>query len=168
MRSCRRIALSVAGCLWAGRHRAGRRDHGDDLRRADRSVSRHSCRPMSAAAANTVKNCLRPPRWGRPSNAIPRFGWHAANPPMCSSWSAARWGDLIQQGKVTAASRVDLANSPIGMVVKTGAPKPGHQHRGGAAPGPCSRQKSVGYSDSASGVYIGTELFRAPRHRPTR
>src|ERR1700738_623608 len=33
-------------------------------------------------------------------------------------------GDLIKQGKVIADSRVDLTKSPIGIAVKSGAPKP--------------------------------------------
>src|ERR1700716_3377174 len=33
-------------------------------------------------------------------------------------------GDLIKQGKAVADSRVDLVNSPIGMAVRAGAPKP--------------------------------------------
>ena len=33
-------------------------------------------------------------------------------------------GDLVKQGKVVADSRVDLVKSPIGMAVKSGAPKP--------------------------------------------
>src|SRR6201990_1099557 len=33
-------------------------------------------------------------------------------------------GDLIKGGKVIAASRVDLVNSPIGIAVKTGATHP--------------------------------------------
>jgi molybdate transport system substrate-binding protein len=33
-------------------------------------------------------------------------------------------GDLVKQGKVVADSRVDLVKSPIGIAVKSGAPKP--------------------------------------------
>ncbi len=33
-------------------------------------------------------------------------------------------GDLVKQGKVIPDSRVDLVKSPIGMAVKSGAPKP--------------------------------------------
>ena len=33
-------------------------------------------------------------------------------------------GDLVKQGKVVADSSVDLVKSPIGMAVKSGAPKP--------------------------------------------
>ncbi len=66
--------------------------------------------------------------------------------------------DLIKQGKIRAGSRVDLVKSLIGMAVKAGAPRPdistvdALKHTLLAA-------KSVAYSDSASGVYLSTELF---------
>jgi molybdate transport system substrate-binding protein len=66
--------------------------------------------------------------------------------------------DLIKQSKVRAGSRVDLVRSLIGMAVKAGAPRPdigtvdALKHTLLAA-------KSIAYSDSASGVYLSTELF---------
>ncbi len=52
-------------------------------------------------------------------------------------------GDLIKQGKVVADSRVDLVKSPIGIAVKSGAPKPdiglGRQRQAGAAGGQVRR-----------------------------
>lgn len=67
--------------------------------------------------------------------------------------------DLIKQGKVDPASRVELADSRIGMVVKAGAVKPaiGTDAELKAA---LSKAKSVAYSDSASGVYVEKELFK--------
>ena len=76
---------------------------------------------------------------------------------MCSSWCSAL-DDLIQQGKVAAASRIELANSPIGMVVKAGTPKPDISTVA-ALRQTLLAATSVAYSDSASGVYVGTELF---------
>lgn len=67
-------------------------------------------------------------------------------------------GDLIKQGKVVADSRVDLARSPIGMVVRAGAPKPDISTVDGLKRALLAA-KSVAYSDSASGVYVGTEMF---------
>lgn len=68
-------------------------------------------------------------------------------------------GDLIKQGKVVADSRVDLVKSGIGVAVKSGAPKPDI-----SSPEALKRAllaaKSVAYSDSASGVYISTEMFQ--------
>jgi molybdate transport system substrate-binding protein len=67
-------------------------------------------------------------------------------------------GDLIKQGKVVADSRVDLARSPIGMVVKAGAPKPDIS-TAEAFKRALLAAKSIAFSDSASGVYVGTEMM---------
>lgn len=66
--------------------------------------------------------------------------------------------DLIKQGKVRADSRVDLVQSKIGMAVKAGAPKPDISTVD-ALRRTLLAAKSIGYSDSASGVYLATELF---------
>src|SRR3984893_5661396 len=67
-------------------------------------------------------------------------------------------GDLVKNGKVVADSRVDLVRSLIGVAVKTGAPKPDI-----SSPDTLKRAllaaKSIAYSDSASGVYVSTEMF---------
>jgi len=68
-------------------------------------------------------------------------------------------GDLIQQGKVVAGSRVDLVKSPIGIAVKAGAPKP-DIGSAEAVKRALLAAKSIAYSDSASGVYVSTELFQ--------
>jgi len=68
-------------------------------------------------------------------------------------------GDLIKQGKVFADSRVDLVKSPIGMVVRSGAPKPDISSTD-ALKRTLLAAKSIAYSDSASGVYVSTELFQ--------
>jgi molybdate transport system substrate-binding protein len=65
---------------------------------------------------------------------------------------------LIKQGKVVADSRVELVKSPIGIAVKAGAPKPDI-----SSPDAVKRALlaagSIAYSDSASGVYVSTEMF---------
>jgi molybdate transport system substrate-binding protein len=66
--------------------------------------------------------------------------------------------DLIKQGKAVATSRVDLVNSKIGVAVKAGAPKPDISSAD-ALKRALIAAKSVAYSDSASGVYISTEMF---------
>jgi len=67
-------------------------------------------------------------------------------------------GDLVKNGKVIADSRVDLVKSLIGVAVKAGAPKPDI-----STPDALKRAllaaKSIAYSDSASGVYVSTEMF---------
>ena len=65
---------------------------------------------------------------------------------------------LIKQGKVRAGSRVDLVESRIGMAVKAGAPKP-DIGTVDALKRTLLAAKSIAYSDSASGVYLSTELF---------
>lgn len=65
---------------------------------------------------------------------------------------------LAKQGVVDAASKIDLADSRIGMAVKAGAPRPDisdvdHLKQTLRA------ARSVAYSDSASGVYIEKEMY---------
>jgi molybdate transport system substrate-binding protein len=66
--------------------------------------------------------------------------------------------DLIKQGKAVAGSRVDLVNSKIGVAVKAGSPKPDISSAD-AVKRALLAARSVAYSDSASGVYISTEMF---------
>jgi molybdate transport system substrate-binding protein len=73
--------------------------------------------------------------------------------------AAPALADLIKQGKVPADSRVDLVESYIGMAVKAGAPKP-NISTVDALKRTLLAAKSIGYSDSASGVYLSTELFQ--------
>jgi molybdate transport system substrate-binding protein len=68
-------------------------------------------------------------------------------------------GDLVKQGKVIADSRIDLVKSPIGIAVKSGAPKPDISSAD-AVKHALLAAKSVAYSDSASGVYVSTEMFQ--------
>jgi molybdate transport system substrate-binding protein len=67
--------------------------------------------------------------------------------------------DLAKQGKVIAGSRVELVKSPIGVSVKAGAPKPDISSAE-AVKRALLAAKSVAYSDSASGVYVSTEMFQ--------
>jgi molybdate transport system substrate-binding protein len=66
---------------------------------------------------------------------------------------------LVEQGKVMADSRVDLARSAIGAAVRAGAPRPDISSID-ALKTTLLNAKSIAYSDSASGVYISTELFQ--------
>ncbi|UCF23345.1 MAG: substrate-binding domain-containing protein [Ralstonia sp.] len=67
--------------------------------------------------------------------------------------------DLIKQGKVIPGSRVELADSRIGLVVREGAAKPDISTAEGLKQ-VLLHAKSIAYSDSASGVYIERELFK--------
>lgn len=70
--------------------------------------------------------------------------------------AAPALADLISQGRVQG--EVELAKSKIGMAVKTGAPQPDIRTVD-ALKRTLLAAKSIAYSDSASGVYLSTELF---------
>ena len=66
--------------------------------------------------------------------------------------------DLAQRGFVRAGSKVDLALSQIGMVVRAGAASPNISNVE-AFRRTLLAATSIGYSDSASGTYLATRLF---------
>lgn len=67
--------------------------------------------------------------------------------------------DLIKNGKIIPGSRVDLVRSNIGMVVRAGASKPDISSVD-ALKRTLLNAKSIAYSDSASGVYVSTQMFQ--------
>ncbi len=109
------------------------------------------------ASGNTVVT-VRGPSMGETPQAIPNrlVRGEAADVVIMVGYAL---GSLITQGKVVAESRVDLAWSPIAMAVRKGAPKPdiGTVETFRQA---LLAAKSIAYSDSASGVYISTEMFQ--------
>ena len=66
--------------------------------------------------------------------------------------------NLAKEGKVISDSRVELVKSPIGVAVKSGAPKPDISNAD-AVKRMLLAAKTIAYSDSASGVYVSTEMF---------
>ncbi len=66
--------------------------------------------------------------------------------------------DLAKKGKVIADSRVDLVKSPIGIAVKSGALRPDIS-TADAVKRALLAAKTIAYSDSASGVYVSSEMF---------
>ncbi|HJT88445.1 MAG TPA: substrate-binding domain-containing protein [Bryobacteraceae bacterium] len=72
--------------------------------------------------------------------------------------AAPALAELIRQGQVRADSRADLVQSKIALAVKAGAPHPDISTVD-ALKRTLLAAKSIGYSDSASGVYLATELF---------
>ena len=66
--------------------------------------------------------------------------------------------DLGKRGLVRSESKVDLARSLIGMVVRAGAAKP-DIGTVDAFRNTLLAAKSIAYSDSASGTYLSTTLF---------
>jgi molybdate transport system substrate-binding protein len=72
--------------------------------------------------------------------------------------SATGLQELIVSGQIAAGSRVDLAQSGIGMAVRAGAPKPDISSVD-ALKRTLLNAASVAVSTSISGVYIEQELF---------
>ena len=66
--------------------------------------------------------------------------------------------ELAKRGLVRAGTKVDLARSQIGMVVRAGVAKPNIGSIE-AFRRMLLAVKSIGYSDSASGTYLSTTLF---------
>jgi len=65
---------------------------------------------------------------------------------------------LAQRGLVRTESKVELAKSQVGMVVRSGAPKP-DIGTAAAFRKTLLDAKSIAYSDSGSGTYLSTKLF---------
>jgi molybdate transport system substrate-binding protein len=65
---------------------------------------------------------------------------------------------LAQRGLVRAGTKVELAKSQIGMVVREGAAKPDISTVEGFKK-TLLAAKSIAYSDSGSGTYLSTKLF---------
>jgi molybdate transport system substrate-binding protein len=108
------------------------------------------------ATGNTVVTAYGP-SMGTTENAIPvRLARGEAADVLIMVGDAL--GKMIEQGKAMETTRVDLVRSPIGMVVRAGSPKPDIS-TADALKQTLLNAKSVAYSDSASGVYVGTELF---------
>ena len=68
-------------------------------------------------------------------------------------------GDLVERGVVSRDSRVDLAESKIGMAVRADAARPDIATLESFKRALLAA-KSIAYSDSASGVYIEREMYR--------
>jgi molybdate transport system substrate-binding protein len=66
--------------------------------------------------------------------------------------------ELVARNQVIASSRVDLVRSRIGMAVRAGASRPDIRTVA-ALRQTLLAAKSIGYSSSASGAYLSTELF---------
>jgi len=114
--------------------------------------------PEYAAASGDTLNTILGPSMGKAPEAIPNRldrGEHADVVIMVGY----ALDDLIKQGKVDPASRVELADSRIGMVVKDGAAKPSIG-TDAELKDALLKARSVAYSDSASGVYIEKQLFK--------
>ena len=108
------------------------------------------------ATGNTVVTAYGP-SMGTTENAIPVRLARGENADVLIMVGDAL-GKMLADGKAVAGTRVDLVRSPIGMVVRAGAPKPDISTPE-ALKQTLLNATSIAYSDSASGVYVGTELF---------
>jgi len=108
------------------------------------------------ASGNTVVTAFGP-SMGTTPNAIP-VRLARGEPVDVLILVGYALGDLIKEGKAVADSRVDLVRAPIGVAVRAGATKPDISSVD-ALTRTLKAAKSVAYSDSASGVYVSTELF---------
>ncbi|TCG05908.1 molybdenum ABC transporter substrate-binding protein [Paraburkholderia steynii] len=112
---------------------------------------------FAASTGNTLDTALGP-SMGKSPEAIPNR-LQRGEPADVVIMVGYALDDLIKQGKVIPDSRVELADSRIGMVVRDGAPKPDIGSEA-ALKETLLHARSIAYSDSASGVYIERELFK--------
>jgi molybdate transport system substrate-binding protein len=112
---------------------------------------------FAASTGNTLDTALGP-SMGKSPEAIPNR-LQRGEPADVVIMVGYALDDLIKQGKVIPDSRVELADSRIGMVVRDGAPKPDIGSEA-ALKDTLLHARSIAYSDSASGVYIERELFK--------
>lgn len=112
---------------------------------------------FAASTGNTLDTALGP-SMGKAPEAIPNRLARGEKADVVIMVGYAL-DDLIKQGKVDPASRVELADSRIGLVVREGAAKPDISSVEGLKKTLLDAQ-SVAYSDSASGVYIEEQLFK--------
>ncbi len=114
--------------------------------------------PKFAAATGNTLDTILGPSMGKSPEAIPNRLARGEQADVVIMVGYAL-DDLIKQGKVDPASRVELADSRIGLAVRQGAPKPDISSVEGLKKTLLDAQ-SVAYSDSASGVYIEQQLFK--------
>ena len=114
--------------------------------------------PKFAAATGNTLDTILGPSMGKAPEAIPNRLARGEKADVVIMVGYAL-DELIKQGKVDPASRVELADSRIGLVVRNGAPTPDISSEQ-ALKKTLLDAKSVAYSDSASGVYIEEQLFK--------
>jgi molybdate transport system substrate-binding protein len=108
------------------------------------------------ASGHTLKSGWGP-SMGETKNAIPNR-LKRGEPIDVVIMVGSALDELVNQGKVLADTRVVLARSKIGMVVRAGATKPDISTVE-ALKTTLLNAKSIAFSDSASGVYLSTVMF---------
>ncbi|MCF4997946.1 extracellular solute-binding protein [Pseudomonas syringae] len=114
--------------------------------------------PKFAASSGNTLDTILGPSMGKAPEAIPNRLARGEQADVVIMVGYAL-DELIKQGKVDPASRVELADSRIGLVVREGAPKPDIETVDGLKKTLLDAQ-SVAYSDSASGVYVEQQLYK--------
>ena len=122
------------------------------------SVAYNALVPEFEKATGNKVVTARGPSMGTTVNAIP-VRLERGEPADVLIMVGYALGDLIKNGKVIADSRVDLVNSGIGIAVKAGAPHPDISSAE-TIKRALLAAKTIAYSDSASGVYVSTEMFK--------
>jgi molybdate transport system substrate-binding protein len=122
------------------------------------SASLQAIKPRFEAASGHRLVLIGGPSMGRTPEAIPNR-LARGEPADVVVMVGYALDDLARQGRVIPTSRVELADSRIGMAVKAGSPKPDISTVE-ALTATLLAAKSVGYSESASGVYVQHELFK--------
>jgi molybdate transport system substrate-binding protein len=114
--------------------------------------------PAFEKASGMTVRTLQSPSMGETPEAIPNRLARGEDDDVLIMVGPAL-DDLIKKGLAKADTKVDIATSMIGVAVKAGAPHPDistpdHLREALLA------AKSVAYSDSASGVYLASSMFK--------
>ena len=151
----RTLALGVAAALWVAGSAQAAEVH--VMISGGLSAAYNALVPEFEKATGNKIITAYGPSMGTTVNAIP-MRLDRGEPADVLILVGYALGDLIKQGKVVPDSRVDLVNSKIGVAVKSGAPRPDISSAD-TIKRALLAAKSVAYSDSASGVYVSTEMF---------
>ena len=149
----RTLALGVAAALWLAGSAQAAEVH--VMISGGLSAAYNALVPEFEKATGNKVITAYGPSMGTTVNAIP-MRLERGEPADVLILVGYALDDLIKQGK--ASDRVDLVNSKIGVAVKAGSPKPDISSVD-AVKRALLAAKTVAYSDSASGVYISTEMF---------
>ena len=149
----RTLALGVAAALWLAGSAQAAEIH--VMISGGLSTAYNALVPEFEKATGNKVITAYGPSMGTTVNAIP-MRLERGEPADVLILVGYALDDLVKQGK--AVSRVDLVNSKIGVAVKAGSPKPDISSAD-AIKRALLAAKTVAYSDSASGVYISTEMF---------
>jgi len=73
--------------------------------------------------------------------------------------------ELVVEGRIAAKTDADLAQTPLGMSVRAGAPKPDIRTVD-AFKQTLLRAKSITFRGSTTGIYMNNQFVSAARDRP--